>query len=98
MSASAPSNDSDFDRPLWGARSIAAAAGIGERRAWNLLERELLPGKKVGRTWVTTKRALMDRIMGRDGYVPPEPKPKSAPPKRVPKSLKKKLRLRKKAA
>jgi hypothetical protein len=55
----------DLDRPIWGARAIALAAGVvderGEpdlRRAYYLLEEKLLPASKCGRAYITTLRRL----------------------------------------
>ena len=39
----------DLDSPLWGARSIAAAANISECTAFHLLQNGLLPGVKIGK-------------------------------------------------
>jgi hypothetical protein len=50
---------------LWGAAAIARAAGVvdedGEadlRRVFYLLEQRLLPGKKIGRAWVSSRSAI----------------------------------------
>jgi hypothetical protein len=44
---------------VWGARAIAAAAGLKDtRQAFYLLEKGLLPGRKVGRQWVSTLDAI----------------------------------------
>ena len=56
---------SDIDTPIWGARAIALAAGLvdkrgkpRERAAYHLLEKKLLPADKVGKTYVSTVRRL----------------------------------------
>jgi hypothetical protein len=53
------------DIPIWGARAIAIAAGLVDKRgkprtraAYHLLEKKLLPADKVGRTFVSTPRRL----------------------------------------
>jgi hypothetical protein len=51
-------------RPIWGARAIGDYLGLTERQAFHLLEQGLLPGRKVGRRWASTDRAL-------DGAVAP---------------------------
>jgi hypothetical protein len=55
----------DLDRPIWGARKIAEAAGLvddngepDERSAYYQLEKGHLPGRKVGRLWTSTIRQL----------------------------------------
>jgi hypothetical protein len=72
---------------------IGAAINSNERRAHHMLENGLLPGTKVGKLWCTTKRKLLARVLGEDGFVPPV-KPEPKPPLHVPKSRKKKLRPR----
>ena len=61
----------DLDRPVWGARAIAIAAGLVDRRgkprvraAYHLLEKKLLPADKVGRTFVSTPRRLRSIATG----------------------------------
>lgn len=55
----------DQDRPVWGARQIALAAGLVDskgkprlRATYHLLEKGLLPASKVGRSFVSTPRRL----------------------------------------
>jgi hypothetical protein len=55
---------SDDDAPLWGALAIGQAIGRSERQTFHALERGFLPATKVGKSWVTTKRRLLDRILG----------------------------------
>jgi hypothetical protein len=54
-----------LDRPVWGARQIALAAGLVDekgkpklRKTYHLLEQGLLPASKVGRSFVSTPRRL----------------------------------------
>jgi hypothetical protein len=57
--------DDLLDLPCWGARDIAVAANLVDKRgkprvraAYHLLEKGLLPADKVGRTYVSTPRRL----------------------------------------
>jgi hypothetical protein len=61
----------DLDQPIWGARAIALAAGLVDKRGrprvracYHLLERKLLPADKVGRTFVSTPRRLRSIASG----------------------------------
>jgi hypothetical protein len=85
-------NYSDLDAILWGARNIARAVNVSERTAFHLLQSGLLPGVKVGKIWSSTRRRLLARINGEDGWMPP-PKPAAtrAVPPQVAKSRKRKL-------
>jgi hypothetical protein len=58
------SNDiNDHDRPIWGASAIAPEAGLPDRAAaYHLLERGLLPARRVGRRWVTTRTRLRQAL------------------------------------
>lgn len=54
------------DTPIWGASAIARAAGLPDRAAaYHLLERGLLPARRVGRRWVTTRARLRRALTGR---------------------------------
>jgi hypothetical protein len=53
------------DRPIWGAREIAREAGLPDRAAaYHLLERGLLPARRIGRRWVSTKGQLRRALTG----------------------------------
>ena len=59
------SENENLDRPIWGAEAIGREVGLIDdngnvdiRKAFYLLENELLPGTKVGRQWVSTPRRL----------------------------------------
>jgi hypothetical protein len=59
------SNDSDLDKPRWGAQAIGEMANVVDddgtvdlRRTYYLLEHRLLPATKVGRQWVSTPRRI----------------------------------------
>ena len=43
---------------VWGAQAIGAEIGVGARRAFYLLERRLVPGRKIGATWCASREAL----------------------------------------
>jgi len=53
------------DTPIWGASAIAREAGLPDRAAaYHLLERGLLPARRVGRRWVTTRTRLRQALTG----------------------------------
>jgi hypothetical protein len=73
MEPTMPDNTpTDLDKPVWGARAIAAEAGLideetGEPdvvRAQYLLGAGLLPADKVGRAWTSTPRRLRSIASG----------------------------------
>ena len=52
----------DLDRPVWGAKAIGEVVNKSEKAAFYLLSRGLLPAEKVGESWVSTPRKLLQRI------------------------------------
>jgi hypothetical protein len=53
---------------LWGAAAIAREAGLPDRAAaYHLLERGLLPARRVGRRWVTTRTRLRQALTDERG-------------------------------
>jgi hypothetical protein len=83
-----------LDVPISGAKAIGQKLGLTERRAFILLEQRELPATKLGKFWTTTMRRLLARI---NADLPlPEAKPE--PPPHVPKSRKRRLQPRRKAA
>lgn len=50
---------------VWGAKAIAAEIRVPVRKAFYLLSKKLIPGRKVGRDWVADRQAL------RDYFAPP---------------------------
>jgi hypothetical protein len=67
------SNIVDIDVPIWGARAIAVAAGLVDKRgkprdraAYHLLAAGRLPASKVGKSYVTTVRRLRAIANGED--------------------------------
>ena len=53
-----PERGSLADDLLIGCAAIAAELGIGQRQAFHWLQHKLVPAKKVGSVWTTTKTAL----------------------------------------
>ena len=60
------SNIESPDDLLWGVREIGKAIRRSERQAYHLLEKGLLPGRKVGAIWVASRRKLFAALMGDD--------------------------------
>jgi len=58
------SNDTRL-RPVWGAEAIAEVLGLPLRKTYYLLERQLVPARKVGSSWQTTRGELEDFLLGR---------------------------------
>jgi hypothetical protein len=56
--------NADQDEVLWGARAIGKAVNRSQRQAFELLEKRILPGRKVGKLWVSTKRQLLTALQG----------------------------------
>jgi len=56
------------DKPIWGATAIAQAAGLPNRAAaYPLLERGVLPARKLGRKWVSTPSQIRGAVTGDRG-------------------------------
>lgn len=49
---------------LWGATEIAHEISVSRRQCFYLLERELIPARKIGRAWVASRDALRRHILG----------------------------------
>lgn len=47
---------------VWGAKAIASALGVDTRTGFYLLEKGLVPAKKVGRAWVASRRQLREHL------------------------------------
>ena len=52
------------DDVLWGAATIGSFINCKARRAFYLLERGLIPGRKIGDVWVSTKPELRAAVRG----------------------------------
>lgn len=58
-------NDSPVtSRPVWGAKAIGKELGLTARQTFHLLERGLLPAKKIGDKWVADANQLHALISG----------------------------------
>jgi hypothetical protein len=49
---------------LWGAEEIARVINLTPRQTWYLLEKHLLPAKKIGGRWTASRRALLAHLSG----------------------------------
>jgi hypothetical protein len=63
------SDDVFAEKPLaedliWGAAAIGDEIGVNRRKAYHLLENDLLPARKVGDLWVASRRALRRALAG----------------------------------
>jgi hypothetical protein len=54
-----PQYDPELDRPIWGAREIAALINRSERQAVYLLEQGYIDADKVGGLWRSSIRRLI---------------------------------------
>ena len=52
-------------KPVWGAEQIGEILGISLRKAFYLLEKGLVPARKVGGSWQSTEGELEDFLLGR---------------------------------
>ena len=52
-------------RPVWGAEKIGEILGTSLRKTFYLLERGLVPARKVGGSWQSTEGELEDFLLGR---------------------------------
>ena len=55
-----PDPDPDL---IWGGSAIAKAIGRTDRQTFNMLEKGLLPAKKVGERWVASRAKLVAFFM-----------------------------------
>jgi hypothetical protein len=55
-------SNTDDDVFVWGAEAIGEEIGVDERKARHLLISGLIPAKKVGRVYVSTKRQLREAV------------------------------------
>lgn len=56
-----PTESSPF---IWGARDIAKAIGKTERATFHMLERGVIPARRVGARWVADRAALLGFLSG----------------------------------
>src|SRR5215831_17306938 len=65
------STESDTsDDLVWGCVAIAKVIGRSERSTFHMLERRLLPAKRIGRRWCASRRRLLAALTGNDGLYP----------------------------
>jgi hypothetical protein len=54
------------DDLLWGVSEIGKAIRRTDRQVYHLLARGLLPGRKIGASWVASRRKLLAALLGDD--------------------------------
>jgi hypothetical protein len=59
------SNDASHDL-VWTGSEIAKVLSLTERQCWYLLERGILPARKIGGKWVASRRALLRAVLQSD--------------------------------
>jgi hypothetical protein len=52
-------------QPVWGAENISKRLGVPLRKGFYLLEKGLIPARKVGKNWQSTEAELEDFLLGR---------------------------------
>ena len=52
-------------QPVWGAENISKILGVSLRKGFYLLEKGLVPARKVGGSWQSTKGELENFLLGR---------------------------------
>jgi hypothetical protein len=52
-------------KPVWGAERISEFLGVPLRKGFYLLEKHLIPARKVGGSWQSTEGELEDFLLGR---------------------------------
>jgi hypothetical protein len=50
------------DTPIWGAGAIAREIGLDRAATYHLLSRNLLPARRVGRRWVSSRTRLRQAL------------------------------------
>ena len=51
-----------MDDILWGCAAIAEAIGQSTRQTFYMLERGMIPARKVGKKWVASRQALLQAL------------------------------------
>jgi hypothetical protein len=54
----------DHIEAIWGAIEIGKVINAGPRRTFYLLEKGLLPARKIGGVWQSTRGELRDLLLG----------------------------------
>jgi hypothetical protein len=52
-------------KPVWGAEKISEILDVSLRKGFYLLEKRLIPARKVGGSWQSTEGELEDFLLGR---------------------------------
>ena len=56
--------DSESLELIWGAAAIGREINASRRRAFYLLQNGLIPAKKVGESWVASRKSLRGYFLG----------------------------------
>ena len=51
---------------VWTAAAIAALIGRSERQTFHLLEKGILPARKIGGTWTVSKNKIRSFVLGEE--------------------------------
>jgi len=57
--------NSERPKPVWGAENIGKHLDVPIRKAFYLLEKGLIPARKIGGCWQSTEGELDDFLLGR---------------------------------
>jgi hypothetical protein len=49
---------------VWGAAAIGRAIGRSERAVFHLLEKQLLPARRIGGRWCASRQRLLEHVIG----------------------------------
>jgi hypothetical protein len=60
------------DRPIWGASAIGREVGLDRASVYHLLSRNLLPARRIGRRWVSTRGQLRRALTSEQSAAPNE--------------------------
>jgi len=66
MSLTENDETADTDKILWGAQAIAEEINRDVRQTHYLLEKRLIPGKKTGKLWTSSRNQLRRHLTGKD--------------------------------
>jgi hypothetical protein len=62
--ASSQTQETEASDIVWGAGPIGKVINANERQAFHLLERGLLPARKIGGRWAASRRKLLQHVVG----------------------------------
>jgi hypothetical protein len=78
-----PTSGALADDLLFGAQAIADELGVSVRKTFYLLERSLIPARKIGATWTSTRSRLRQHFEETgSAVVAPTPRPTPRPSRR----------------